>query len=445
MQPNESSNLPSSNETFHDKVRSKLNEHLLLALPIALINGVVVWIMNRFFSQPWQILWFAVPLAVISFFAWRRITGHPNVKIGISFLLLFASYVLIFSLTAWSELLNWKRSLEGYNSAVPRNFLSLNWLGDWRYWFVKQTEPDTDFAVVFMPPGENIDVGRVHVAQLIQVASTSGIKGIAFDFHFRDNANSAVDEKLCNAIRDAETRVPVFMGHGFDRKGGEMVFTGVAQSLQICIAESRLGHTVAYAEFDNKIRLIPLYFKNISERESLSLKIARQLRKDLPLPESRLVQFIKPAANFPEIEFDDLDREKGRLKDRFLLVGERKDTDSWRTPYGTIPGVIIHSYVVHSLRRNYFMQRVPWWTSLTMVFAVCFLVLFFFAQGWRRKKIVLWLIGMSILICVLSVLAARFWLIWLDVIYPLLALWFFFILMVILSRVRQVSTPPQNA
>lgn len=450
MPPRKKSSKPkNSSEPFHEKLRSKLNEYLILALPIALVNGAVVWLMNRFFSQPWQILWFAVPMTLLAWLAWRRVVGRPDAKLGKSFLLLFSLYVLIFSLAASSEFLNWKRSLQGYNQAVPRNFLALNWAGDWRYNFVRQTEPDTDFAIIVKPPGQPLEVGRVKIAQLIEFAVANGVKGIAFDFHFRDNSLPEIDEKLCTAIRKAEPKVPIFVGYGFEREinSGEITWKGVAPSLQACISETRQGHTVAYAELDNKIRLVPLYFKKDPNRESLGLKIARELRKDLQLPADGLVHFIKPEQNFPEINLDEVSHQKARLKDKFLLVGERGKNDLWQTPYGEVPGVLIHSYVVHSLRQNHFLRRVPWWSSFVMVFAACYLVTFFFAQGWSRLKILLMTLLVSTTICLISLVAVAFWLDWLDVIYPLVAIWLLFILLLLLSKSLRVSKgrSPKNA
>lgn len=436
MQLRGSSDLLDSNEPIHEKLRGKLFEHLVLALPIAVANLIVLWIMNYFFTQPWQILWFAVPLIVIGIIAWWYLTGDHDVKIGGWYFLLFGVFVLVFSLISWSELLNWSRSLQGYQS-VPTNFLSLNWLGDWRYWFVKQTEPDEDFGVVIMPTGEAPEVGRVHVAQLISLAASSGVKGIAFDFHFRDNTQPAVDEKLCKAISDAQTKIPIFVGHGFERENGKIVYQGVAQNLQTCITNTNLGHTVAYAEFDNKIRLVPLYFKNVSDRESLSLKIAQKLpqRVQFQRPANGLVQYIKPKRDFLEFDFNDLARKRNQLQDMFLLVGERKTTDMWPTPYGELPGVIIHSYAVHSLRHNRFFERTPWWASFIMVFVACFLVVLFFSMGWSKKRTALLLGLISVLIWLFALITASFWLVWLDVIYPLLATWIFFFLLLALSKV----------
>ena len=434
MQQQGSSNSP-GNEAFHEKVRGKLKETLALALPVALINAVVELIKSGFFSQPWQILLFAVPLGGLAYFAWRRVPVDPSAKIGKWYLILFGSYVLIFSLAANAGLLDWKRSLQGYNQAVPRNFLSLNWLGDWRYWVVPENEPAQDFALVFMPVGETIEVGRVHAAQLIQLAVASGVKGVAFDFHFRDNSHPEVDKRLCKEITEAESKAPVLVGHGFEWQG-EITFKGVAPSLRDCIPESRQGHTVAYTEFDNAIRHVPLYFRNDPNRESLALKVARELKQDVQLPSSGLVQFVKPASDFPEIEFDELFRQQARLKDRFLLVGERNPTDTWPTPYGALPGVVIHAYVVHSLRHNQFFQRVPWWSSFLLVFASCYLVTLLFAQGWRKRKIALVMILVSVAIWLLSLLAVVFWMIWLDVIYVLLAMWLLFVLLIGLSKAR---------
>lgn len=378
QRPNESS------DSFPEKLRSKLTEYLILALPIALVNGVVVWVMGRAFSQPWQILWIAVPLAIVAWLAWRRVVGRPDARLGKAFLLVLSVYVLVFSLIANAEFLDWKRKLQGFERVQPRNFLKLNWAGDWRYRFAGQEPLDTDFAIITTPPGESLEGGRARLAWLIDFAVAQGMKGMAFDFHFRDETDPDVDQRLCRAIGDAGAAgKPVFVGHGFEYQSGEVVWKGVAPRFRDCMPETRQGHTVGYAELDRSIRMVPLYFKNDPTRESLSLKITRelgrQLGKDVQLPADGLVQFIKPSNEIPEIKHQDVRNHGPRLKDKFLLVGERGGKDTVATPYGDVPGVLVHGYVVHSLRQNHFFRRVPWWSSFVMVFASCYLVTFFFA------------------------------------------------------------------
>lgn len=427
-------------DSFPEKLRSKLTEYLILALPIALVNGVVMWVMGRVFSQPWQILWIAVPLLIVAWLAWRRAVGRPDAKLGKAFLLLLSVYVLAFSLIAGAEFLNWKRTLQGYEQVVPRNFLALNWAGDWRYRFAGQVPTGTDFAIITTPPGESLEGGRVRLAGLIDFAVKQGVKGIAFDFHFRDDSDPDVDQKLCKAISDAEAAgKPVFVGHGFEYgSSGEVVWKGVAPNFKDCMPESRQGHTVAYAELDRSIRMVPLYFKNEATRESLSLKITRelgrQLGKNVQLPADGLVQFVKPSNDIPEIKRQDVSNHGPRLKDKFLLVGERGGKDTVGTPYGDVPGVFVHGFVVHSLRQNHFFRRVPWWSSFIMVFASCYLVTFFFAQKWTLLKKVLMTSLLSVAIFLISLVAVKFWLVWLDVIYPLIAMWLLFLLLLVIRR-----------
>ena len=441
MQPADgSSQPPPDSEPFHEKLRGKLTEYLLLALPIALVNALIVWVMNRFFSQPWQAVWFVIPLVILGWVAWKRLTGNQSLRLGKPFLILLAIYTLIFSLSAGTEFLNWKRTLFGYEQTVPRNFLSLNWAGDWRYRFARKTPIDTDFAVVTMPPPQTLAAGRFDTSRLIKLALLNHAKGIAFDSYFNDNSDPQMDAFLCTQIKDAVSKqMPVFVGYGFHfiNNDPEPIRDPIAPSLSACLPDANQGHLVGYSESDGKIRLVPLYFKKDPANESLSLKISKALQKDIQLPENGLVQFVKAQTDFPEIRYEDLiasPDQRSRLIDKFVLVGERSPQDTFQTPYGLLPGVTIHSFVIHSLRHNHYIQRVPWWSSFLIVFVSCYLITLFFAQKWRLGKIVLMTFVVSIGICLISILAITFWLVWLDVIYPLLAGWLLLLLLLILSR-----------
>src|SRR5262249_28751515 len=148
----------------------------------------------------------------------------------------------------------------------------------------------------------------------------------------------------------------------------------------------------------------------------------------LQVPADGLLQFVKPQAEFPTVRYEDLfygsdankkRDERARLRDKFVLVGEQSQADSFRTPYGTLPGVVIHSFVIHSLRQNQFIRRVPWWLSFLMVFVSCYLVTLLFAQNWPLWKIAVSVSVISLLTLGAAAIAIAFWLVWVDAIYVL--------------------------
>ncbi len=79
------------------------------------------------------------------------------------FLAFFLVYCLLFSLLASTDLLTGpRRLLAGYETAVPRNFRGLNWLGDLHYIFLPPAPPVADRNHAF-------DLWRTYVAAMARV------------------------------------------------------------------------------------------------------------------------------------------------------------------------------------------------------------------------------------------------------------------------------------
>lgn len=445
----ESSQPPRSAEPFHEKLRGKLTEYAVLALPIALINALVLWLMSKFFNQPWHALSFVIPLVILGAIVWKSVISNPSLALGRSFLVLLGLYTLVFCIMAGAEFLNWRRTLYGYEQQVPRNFLSLNWAGDWRYALAPQSPIKTDFATVIMPAPQNLEDGRFDDARLISMAVGNGAKGIAFDYYFIDNADPRIDEFLCAQIKNADTaKVPVLVGYGihFNDADPEPIRDPIASNLQSCLPNSNQGHILGYLEADGKTRMVPMYFKGDVANESLSLRVSRLLQQDIQAPDDGLLQFVKAGTDYPEIKYENLisdANQRGRLRDKFLLVGRHSAQDTFKTPYGDLPGIVIHALAIHSLRQHHFLKRLPWWSSFLILFVSCYLIVLFFAQEWRLRRILMWTMLLSIVDVLLSAIAVRFWLIWLDVIYPLLAIWLLLVLLILLRRAfdRRMPTP----
>src|SRR4051812_20047546 len=99
-------NQTGGGEAFHEKIRGKLSECLAMALPVALIDALVVWIMQRFFNQPWQVVWFVVPLVLVAYGVWKFASAKKSLKLGWPLVILFALYTLIFCLAAGTGFLD---------------------------------------------------------------------------------------------------------------------------------------------------------------------------------------------------------------------------------------------------------------------------------------------------------------------------------------------------
>jgi hypothetical protein len=155
----------------------------------------------------------------------------------------------------------------------------------------------------------------------VRLAQTYKAKGVALDFYFEDGQeDKRVDELLCSAIDEArklDNPIPVFVAYDYELKNYRIDQLSIDPDLKACLPEPSQGHAIGYAEWDGKVRSIPLYFRHQLSLESLSLKVAKSLDSQVKVPDNGLLQFTKPEIDFPTINFDEL--EQGSDKERAIL------------------------------------------------------------------------------------------------------------------------------
>lgn len=408
------------------KGRDNLAMLLLTGLPTLLINQGINWFAEQTTSQPWQILWYLLPIAVVANILWRKFRGAQKPMQQRSLWLFFSAYVLLFSLAAGANFLDFRRDLVGYGDVTPRNWLALNQLGDWRYSIAKRLPLlPRDLRVVLIDPEENESLltRRMNLMRLIKLAKIQGARGVGLDYYFKQT--TPIDTTLCQVMK--ESGFPIVLGYSFKHIGNEPV--PIPSALD-CLPETvTQGHLLGYQEADDRVRAIPLYFLGQKDRPALSLQIARVLsgydaEKEAELPE--LFYPLSPDETIPQVSLRELVKDaaaRESLRDRFILIGERSDTDRFETPFGEVAGVLMHAYAVESLRHGHYVQRQSDWSSFLMVFAVCFLLASLAVEGVSVKKLLLSTSVISLGVIALAAITMAIWQVWIAVSYPLLALW----------------------
>lgn len=428
--------MKKDDNSLHEGLRKNLIRLGLLALPGALITLGTGKLVGMFAAQPCQALWILVPLAVLNWIFWQVTKGRKEFKLGGLFLAFLLTYVVIFSVATGSELLVWRRTLIGYGESVPRNWLSLGWMGDWRYWIVRKKPATPGLTIVTMKPPETVLAGRLDISNLIKLAADNDATGIALDFHFKKG--TALDGRLCEEIEKAqEKRVKkVLVSYNVSDTAGEPRREPIADSLEECLPlESHQGYPAGYTESDGVIRMIPLYFRGgLPELEAFSLKTARLFGNEIRSPENGLLQFIKPKKDFEPVTYDDLKNNPDLVRDQVVLVGEKSDKDTFSTPFGEESGVVIQAYAVHSLLQNHFIKRTTFWPNYLMIFVFCYLITVRVKQGDSVRKLILMNSLISCVIFAISALAIYISLVWIDIIYSLLALWLLLPLLLVLRK-----------
>jgi CHASE2 domain-containing sensor protein len=426
------------------RYKERLVEATILGLPIALINLVHGKVSGVLTSQPWHVLWFIAPLAGAAWVLWPRLKKAGALHVRGATLLFLVCYLSVFTLAAASDLLVWKRSTVTFDEGeLPRNWLLPAGWGDWRYRLVPRSQTLESLLVVVTmekpAEGATRDALRFELARLIQFAAQSRARGIALDFYF-GRESSDVDGFLCQVV-DSMNRAgfPVIAGQRIVRgQMGRPYAERYADSIEPCFPDDHRGHLLAYKDADGVIRHVALRLRQIRST-SLSLKVASQLDRDRTLPTGSLLQFVESQDTLPPLEYERLAREPPEelasvLRGHFVLVGERSQSERFQTPFGERLGVEVHAAAIGSLLTGRWIKRPSWWSGLLIIVLACYAIVALAAEGASSRKLLLIALGVSVFLVLASALAMRLWLVWLDVIYALVAVWLLVGLLQILRK-----------
>jgi CHASE2 domain-containing sensor protein len=378
-------------------------------------------------ASPWLEAAVLLPLAAAVWWLGRPLVRDRRALLGGGFLAFFVAYCLLFALAAGTDLLAGPRTeLRGYEDDVPRNWLGLGRLGDWRYALTPKAPPANDLLVVTVEPlaGMTREQARLGFARLIAQAVERRAQGIAFDFYLEQE--SAVDGFLCRQIDDAAAHgVPVLFGYRYAvGEDGRVDRVAPPASLD-CLTLDRLGSLAGYREADGRVRMVPLYLRGDPGLESLGLVAARRLVDggDLALPATRLVRFLPPSRGPDALTGWPTGEATEPFRDRFIFVGAA-GADVHATPFDeAAPGVLIHAWTAHALRTGAYLRRMPAGWTLVALFAAFYLLTVLQARGAGRRGL---LLGAALLSAgFLGSAAAAAWLArtWIDVSYAWVGLW----------------------
>jgi CHASE2 domain-containing sensor protein len=406
-----------------------LARQLLLALPVFLAYWLLAGLLGSFLDHRLAVAAVAVPLGVACWVLWRLLARDRGVLLGGRFLLFLLAYCLLFSVLAGSDVLTWKRTLVGYEDRVPRNWLGRFLpprLADWHCLVAPEAQPASDLLVVTLPALSARPLGEVRrdFAALIHQAVERGAKGIALDFYL-EGTSPTVDPLLCRQVEAAVAAgVPVFVGYRYEERQGLVVPRPPAPTLTPCLPEERRGSLSGYAEVDGRVRMVPLFLGGNDQRPSLSLQVARALlHGEPPRPAGDLVQFLRPRGGLPPFAGLPRGDDLALFQQNFVIVGTAAPSDRVDTPFGPLQGVEVLAWAAQALRTRVFIRPLPAVWTFPATFALCYLLAATLARrgGWRR------LVGLaavlSLAVVVVAALAMRFALVWVDVSYPLVAMW----------------------
>jgi CHASE2 domain-containing sensor protein len=229
--------------------------------------------------------------------------------------------------------------------------------------------------------------------------------------------------------------MPIFVGYGFSMEQGRVVEAGVPRTLESCLPRERLAHLAGVLDFDLVSRVTPLFFRGDRARPGLGLAVASAVTSraagaqaasvPLNLPGDGLLRFVAPEDGPLVVRLEDLQsraRDPDLLRGRFVLAGEAEQ-DSFDTPFGRQPGIVIHSYVAHSLIEGHDIRRLSWWLGFAITLVFCYTMTIWSARGVSAAGLVLLCVAataVTVGIAVLGIVSGPYWF---DVVYPLTAVW----------------------
>jgi len=392
----------------------------------------------------------AVPIIVVLVLLWRGVERGESVMVGKRFTFLLAGYCALLAMLPGIQSLQWKDQLVGYDDVVPSNWLGLDRFGDWRYRLFPRPRAADDMLIVRVP-AQNPQGGpwlrtelRHRFAALINQAVRAGAKGVVLDYYFEVPSES--DDLLCAQIKRAQAgNVPVFVGFLHIEDDGQLVRRRLPPTLSTCIPEAHQGYLAGYLEPDHRVRRVPLFFLRDSNRPALSLLAARHLvGEDLEMPPADLLQYLEPHKRIPSVSDFLTGDAIERYRDRLVFVGPSSPHDRVDTPYGPRQGVEIHAAATHALRTGAWVHNAGTLLTLPTIYALCYLLIWLQVRAGGVGALIKHAAWISCGLALLAVVAAKAG-IWIELAYPLVAIWLLVLIFLVYGRYFAFKAPPRLA
>lgn len=396
---------------------------LLVAVPVLVTTYLLLGKLGAVSDAKLIVLVALLPLAAVLFALALPLVRERRLVLGGGFLWFFVVYCVFFSLAAGGRVLEGKRTVvAGFSGDTPSNVLGLNRLGDWHYAVAPRTPEGNDLLVITLPSfaGRQVEDARQAEIGLIRMAIAEHAKGIAFDYDMSDP--SILDRSLCHWIQQAESAsVPVVLGYVLEMKNGRAHRRLPAATIAACVRNNRLGTLAGVREADGYVRMVPTSHEGNEQLRSFSYLIASVLAGERKLPNVGLAQFVAPEGRIDTLAGMPDDAAARSMDHRFVIVGADRPDDVHLTPYGKLPGVLIHAYAANALRADRVIRRLDVQWMLPVILMLCYVLVLLQSYGGLRPL----LIGaalIAIAVVLSAAFAMRMRLVWIDVSYPLIAI-----------------------
>jgi CHASE2 domain-containing sensor protein len=270
--------------------------------------------------------------------------------------------------------------------------------------------------------------GRDDIAQVIGLAKSHGATGVALDFYFATESPD-IDDFLCDVV--LEDPGPVVAGARVSVSPTGAFRESYPPTLERCFDDDHRGHLLGTADSDNVIRHVPMDL-GLANLPALSHRVAERilgLRLDsAESPPPEMIRYTEPFGTPRVLSFDSLpelsdDQRRELFADRVIFVGERSKSEMFMTPFGPRLGVQIHAASTASLVSGSWIRRLPWWAPLPVLLLACLLLSELAGGAATPRILMLTSAALTLLLLGSALISIRFWRAWVDVAYPIAAIW----------------------
>lgn len=421
--------------------RAKIPWAVAAALAAALWRPYADLLHDRIMRDPGLGVYIIAGLCLTAFVFWALIGTGGRKAVGWGTMLFWLTYCLIFWSADATDLLSRKRP-QGFEAvAVPKTWsglLPVRW-GDWRY-SVVGTPATSDFKriiVVLRSDSANATRERLRYedATLMLAASRGGASVIGVDASYADDKpedESRVDSLFCDLVK--EVKRPLVTAYEMRRESQlqEFVRSPSTDTQPQCLrSEDDQGQAMSLVDPDKRIRGIPLYWEywsNGSRYPAFSLQVALKAGAKRPALADGFLRFLPPPVDVIDVRDSQADiSAMGQHPDFFggkiLIIGSTSSSDRFYTPFDAFPGAEIHAFAVFDLLHGYYLRPCPAFLSAAIIFGSCFTILLLWWRQATARKMAVAAAVLSAVVFGISVVLTRYFLLWVNVIFAVSAIW----------------------
>ncbi len=402
------------------------------------------------------ILLVLVPVLAIVAILGMPLYRNKRIGLGGGWIYLFIIYCIFFALLSNTSFLSGSRiPVTATDATPPPKLFGLDIVEDWHFQLAPKTIYTDSILIIGMESVETISrrSDDVRLSPLDSLRALNKIrrgflgilnqailekaKAVVFDYVMDDSSD--FDTVLSRAIISAEkAKIPVCICQGLEPSKDNpdsLLLIPITPIIRKSLKDSRLGHCLMYLQSDTIMRLAPTQIKFGDDDEtivSLSQAVAGSLGNNEDTRINSDFLFINNIkSGFDTISFRGSVSKLPSFRNKIIFVGSHRVKDISKTPYGKRWGVEIHALLSSAMLANNTITYANRFVGFLIIFLSCFCLLLI--QGSSKlkdpKMLLYGAVVLSIGIILLCILAIRFTNIWIDMAFPLLALWLFTLLL----------------